>query len=437
MQKKIRSIISVILAIILSFLSLGFVSAQPSGDDISGTFFETEFRQAVSRGWINGFPDGTFRPNANITRAEIITLLDNALELPVAESGELAFTDVSAGAWFYETLLKFRAHVNVSANNEFRGNTFATREEVCYIIFNLIDTDVMPGTSSFTDAQDISFWAFQAVGVNHALGIVRGYPDGSFAPRQNITRAEAVIIVYRLSQVLLAGEATLDPDGENNEPRTFTLEDIENATGPSLQINQSGGSPSFIGGTFTNVRVFTLEDAILALESIADLMDIYNAAEEFEPMEIRRSALPGQPVAYRFHLQQVHQGIPVHFATVNIRANSNGTVESIASGYRPDVRYAITTIVPTISPEDAMQKADDFFDTRDWVSPGFVRNPHAIEPSLAITANRGLTPRLTWAVPIGGDTFMTSEGPIQDRFYVFYICAHNGDWVNLHQYYIA
>ncbi|MCL2200590.1 MAG: S-layer homology domain-containing protein [Oscillospiraceae bacterium] len=406
MQRKIRSIISVILAIILSFSSVGFVSAQPSVDDISGTFFETEFRQAVSRGWINGFPDGTFRPNANITRAEIITLLDNALELPVAESGELAFTDVSEGAWFYETLLKFRAHVNIFSNNEFRGNTFATREEVCYIIFNIIDTDTA-GLMPFTDAQDISFWAFRAVAVNNALGIVHGYHNGAFAPRQNITRAEAVVIVYRLSQVLQAGEAILDPIGEINEPRH---------------------------------RHFILEDALLALENIEQFrwMDIQNTAEEFVLTRIRRRTPRNRPVTYQFYLQRVHMGIPIRYATVRITVNANRAVQHSAVSYVPDVSYAITMVEPTISPEDAMKKATEFFDARDWSSPGFVRNPHAIEPSLAIIAHGKFEPQLTWGVPIGGD--MVTSGRdivqvVQRRYYVFYICAHNGELVHVYRYY--
>ena len=244
MKNKLGRILAIALVVILSISSLNIVVAQVN-DDITGGFFEREFRIAVSNCWIEEYQCGIFRPNANITRAEFITLLDNVLQLPTSND-VMRFSDVSGSDWFYETLLKYQNHINVLPNNTFQASRLITREETCFIIANLISTEIAIYGVSFTDISYISSWAFFDVATLNSLGIVVGYPDGTFAPRQNITRAEAVLVVYVLNQTLASGKAVIDTCKQISTPQRLTIGDIESTTVP-------------------NVRVHTLEDAMLAI----------------------------------------------------------------------------------------------------------------------------------------------------------------------------
>lgn len=186
--------------------------------DIAGHWAEEEIRAAAS--WVNGYPDNTFRPDANVTQAELVKLLLQAADLApgfrradwlhqVSDYGrtgeKLGGLD---GHWltvygWTQVALDFGLIVPGDyPSGEFRPDRPATRLEAAVMIDRILGL-VYPATQSmeeklpFTDSEGIPEqlrgYVFQAV----KAGVLTGYPDGSFQWDRTITRAEAVVMVSR------------------------------------------------------------------------------------------------------------------------------------------------------------------------------------------------------------------------------------------------
>jgi hypothetical protein len=148
--------------------------------------------------YIKGYADGTFRPEHNVTRAEIAAMLSRIVAADDrATSGKTAeYSDVPAGNW------ASKAIADVTAWKLMRGytdGTFAperniTRAEMAVIVSKLVDEEA--AGAGFTDIN--SLWAEKAILKAQGAGIVSGYADGSFRPNEPLTRAEAVVILNKI-----------------------------------------------------------------------------------------------------------------------------------------------------------------------------------------------------------------------------------------------
>lgn len=175
---------------------------QPVYKDIKGLWAEEDIYKLVNLGLIKGYPDGTFRPNNKITRAEFGTILVRILELEkeIIQT-ETSFKDVSQGSWFYDYLSKLEATANLQSmyypNAILEPNEPITREEMALWVSNEVASQQM--NLAFTDANKIRFKNEVASAVS--AGLLKGYPDQSFQPKGSATRAEAVTILARLLQL--------------------------------------------------------------------------------------------------------------------------------------------------------------------------------------------------------------------------------------------
>lgn len=170
--------------------------------DIVGLWAEEDIYKMVDLGLIKGYPDGTFRPNNKITRAEFGTILARILEMEQAISPiDTLFKDVPKESWFYDYLAKLESAGNLNSkhyqNAILQPNEPITREEMALWVAKEIDGQL--NNLAFTDANQIRFKDEVANSVS--TGLLKGYPDGSFQPKGDATRAEAVTILVRLLQV--------------------------------------------------------------------------------------------------------------------------------------------------------------------------------------------------------------------------------------------
>jgi hypothetical protein len=159
--------------------------------------------EVYHQNFFSGYPDKTFRPDRNISRAEIASSIGRALGLPYLELE----TDVSSPT-FPDVTSKFWAFGNIEAayveklvigypNGTYGPDRFITRAEVTTIFFRLMNLqELNPATPTFSDT-DSSHWAYGAIEAIAAKGIINGYPDGTFKPNQPITRAEYCAIADR------------------------------------------------------------------------------------------------------------------------------------------------------------------------------------------------------------------------------------------------
>ena len=150
-------------------------------------------------GLIEGYPDGTFKPEGDITRAEFAVIMyrlmkdDEATEAVEASS----FTDVSDKHWAKEAIDYLAANevVNGYPDGTFKPEAKITRAEIAQIFYNAFGWGEY--VKHFEDVQP-GVWYYDAITALATVGIVNGYPDNTFLPNNNARRCEVAQIIYNL-----------------------------------------------------------------------------------------------------------------------------------------------------------------------------------------------------------------------------------------------
>jgi N-acetylmuramoyl-L-alanine amidase CwlD len=165
--------------------------------DINSSWAKNEIISFVQAGYLNGYEDNTFRPSNSITRAEFITIVNKVFDK--TKKTEITFSDVADGEWYYDAvcIAVGEGYINGYSDNTFKPNAPITREEAAKIvaIASGIESE---GTVSFKDDSSISEWAKQYVVALATNGVINGYEDNTFKPKNNITREETVAILSRV-----------------------------------------------------------------------------------------------------------------------------------------------------------------------------------------------------------------------------------------------
>lgn len=152
--------------------------------------------------YLIGYSDGTVRPNGRITRAEVATIFFRLLTDDARQrnwSSENNFSDVSADKW-YNNAVSTLCHMGVLggySDGTFRPNAPITRAEFAKIAVSFAQTNGSAVYSYFTDVKTTD-WFAPYVTTAKDSGLIEGYSDGSFKPENRITRAEACAIVNRV-----------------------------------------------------------------------------------------------------------------------------------------------------------------------------------------------------------------------------------------------
>ncbi|MFC5469010.1 S-layer homology domain-containing protein [Cohnella suwonensis] len=168
--------------------------------DIAGHWAEASIKQAVESRIASGYPDGTFKPNRTVTRAEFAVMLVNALKLQ-SEEAQLTFADAAnIGAWAKKAVaLAVKAGILKGyADGSFRPDAEITRAEMAAMIANALGHSAdAQTTTGYSDDKDIPAWARAGVAYAKQSGIAQGKGDNRFAPQDRATRAEAVAVLLK------------------------------------------------------------------------------------------------------------------------------------------------------------------------------------------------------------------------------------------------
>ena len=215
------------------------VSGEKGLSDLEGHWAQKEVEAAVASGWVDGYPNGSFKPEKSITRAEFTKMLLDAIHLTpdsetVAWMKENALTDDiwgnpteytpklydMSGHWLTsQGWLDAALYSGMVVPDDYNGKNFRPEKAIArYEIALMTDRALglvypanqpVEGELPFTDKEEILDWMKGYVNESVKAGVLKGNPDGSFQPNKTSTRAEAVVMIQRMLEEMEEG---LNPD---------------------------------------------------------------------------------------------------------------------------------------------------------------------------------------------------------------------------------
>ncbi|WP_245596070.1 S-layer homology domain-containing protein [Paenibacillus taiwanensis] len=176
-------------------------SKQPTFSDISKHWAQEAINKAVAQGFIKGYENGTFRPNAVVTRGELTVMLARALKLPQADS-VLSFKDeatIPLWAKSYITSAVQAGLIKGYNDQTFRPHDPMTRMELVVMIARALKLEDSKATLPFADSNQIPSWGKGAAAAVYGAGLLKGKDQLRLAPNESVTRAEAVTLLLRMT----------------------------------------------------------------------------------------------------------------------------------------------------------------------------------------------------------------------------------------------
>lgn len=170
-------------------------------EDIRGHWAEEYIEELMDKKIVNGFEDGSFRPENRVTRAEFVKLLCAAMG--ISSSQESNFGDVPQDLWSYQYVSAAAANKIVYGGEDgnFKPDDDVTRQDAAVFVYRTLKAvgkTPENAASGFSDDNSIADYAFEAVGAVKGSGIIQGMEDNSFRPLGSVTRAEAAAMICRL-----------------------------------------------------------------------------------------------------------------------------------------------------------------------------------------------------------------------------------------------
>lgn len=200
-MKKKNLFVKLFAAAMSALLLFGGIPAL-AVSDVDGHWAQKIIEKWVDAGKINGYEDGTFLPDNNVTRSEFAAILCNILAHNYEEM-ENPFSDVETAHWFYDDVMILLGRYVIESADNFYPGEYITRQDAMTMIGRAfyIQSDETDAADSFADSDCISDYAKEYVTGCIKEGYVNGYEDNTIRPLDPITRAESVKILDGLGLV--------------------------------------------------------------------------------------------------------------------------------------------------------------------------------------------------------------------------------------------
>lgn len=228
-----------VLAMVLSLFCVSIGTAHPRFTDVPDSFWASkEIAWAVDKGVVNGTSATTFSPNDKTLRGQMTAILYRYAGEP-AVSGASSFSDVKSSI-YYANAASWAQKNNilistVSGSNKFLGDTTISRAEFCAMVYNYagyksIDRKTT-SAAPFSDVKSLSSELRAAINWAYANGIVNGVDKTHFSPDSTLTRAQAVVMLYRYENKFASGGTETNPSTEtpakpDGTTKTYTGADV-------------------------------------------------------------------------------------------------------------------------------------------------------------------------------------------------------------------
>ena len=182
-------------------------SASGFGDMQSFAWADEAVASLKDKGIIAGNEKGEFEPTRNVTRAEFVKMLVMAADIRVDEGAYMSFMDVSEDSWYFPYIkIAFSRNICRGVDNfHFNPHGNITRQDMAVMLQNFLsylDVGANGEVVEFTDEIQISDYAQDAVETASKAGLINGFEDGSFRPKDNTRRVDAAMVIYKATQML-------------------------------------------------------------------------------------------------------------------------------------------------------------------------------------------------------------------------------------------
>lgn len=219
--------------------------------DIHNHWAESQICVMQEKGYIGGYPDGCFKPNKEITRAEFVSILNKLFGYN--KKSEMKVSDVHNSDWYYDSIsiALESGYIGGYPDGTFKPNKAITRQEAASVIAkikNLAPSKNSRKTDSFKDKDKIAKWSKSGIDAVVELGYMSGYPDGTFRPNQPMTRAEVVALLSRFLDSK-SSDQTQIKNNEEIKPK------VEAKTDATTNSSRSGGNGSSSSSNNSNNKV--------------------------------------------------------------------------------------------------------------------------------------------------------------------------------------
>ena len=230
MKKRLTS-----LALVLAFIA-GLTAVWPvwaagrkSFSDTANHYAKAAVATWTDYGVLEGYPDGSFRPDGTITRAELATVLDRVMGYQ--NRVENTFSDLPGGKWYTESVLHLAAEGILQGREEglMLPQASITRQEAFAALARVLSLEESRGATGFADDGEISDWARGYLAAMKEAGYIHGDRENMIRPDDPITRAEVVTILNNMAAAFVHEDGTYSEDCGGNlivNARDVRLEDM-------------------------------------------------------------------------------------------------------------------------------------------------------------------------------------------------------------------
>ncbi len=256
-MKRVKSrLLAGILSVAMAFSVVAVPIEALAATDTNGHWAESTINSWINSGYISGYPDGTFRPNNAISRAEFVTIANKAFGFTSSQG--ISFNDVKPGYWAYSEIQKGVAagYIQGDTIGTFRPGSAVSRQEAAVMLANLRGYASDEGAAyNYTDRWAMANWAAGAIGAVSRNGVMSGYPDGTFRPQQALTRAEAVASLQKIA----TSSNSFDTSVNNNNytPPVYVTPSSNNSTYNNTTSNDDTFTGTILEGTRLENRTLT------------------------------------------------------------------------------------------------------------------------------------------------------------------------------------
>lgn len=193
--------------------------------DLEGHWSVNDVNKLITRGSVGGYPDGTFKPDATVTRAEFSKILRQSIGYQTVDGNSFTDTRTHWALSDIQTLVKNQVIIPSEYGKNYGPDSNITRREIAIMLVRAMGLNDSAIASSgeytgFTDDSNIKSYDKGYLYLARELGLVGGYEDGSFRPNNRATRAEACVMIVRVLNLM--GIDTQTPAQPDNNPQENT-----------------------------------------------------------------------------------------------------------------------------------------------------------------------------------------------------------------------